>query len=171
MSHFRTMPSRCEYFGTSYGHFIMQYWQPMHWSSRCRTIPVFGILVVSEDRAAFETGGFEAMMARRRDRLLIRLPGRRRAGDQSDVAPGFVFIESIERMARADARLAAGAGVEIDGEGILLAAARLGRRDEVAIVASLRGKVRALMLLRKALDGRQPLLLGKQLVDEINFKQ
>src|SRR5687767_11903365 len=30
MSHLRTMPRGAEYFGTSYGHLRMQYWQPMH---------------------------------------------------------------------------------------------------------------------------------------------
>ena len=40
MSHLRTMPRFSEYFGTSYGHLSTQYWQPMHWSSRCRTMPV-----------------------------------------------------------------------------------------------------------------------------------
>src|SRR5882724_9140862 len=44
MSHLRTMPRFTEYCGTSYGHFITQYWQPMHWSSRCRTMPVTGSL-------------------------------------------------------------------------------------------------------------------------------
>ena len=38
-----------------------------------------------------------------------------------DVAPRFVFVEAVERMTRDDARLAAGAAVEVDFEGILLA--------------------------------------------------
>ena len=42
MSHLRTMPRSSLYFGTSYGHVKMQYWQPMHWSSRCLTMPVTG---------------------------------------------------------------------------------------------------------------------------------
>src|SRR6185312_937095 len=44
MSHLRTIPRAFEYCGTSYGHIITQYWQPMHWSSRCRTMPVCGSL-------------------------------------------------------------------------------------------------------------------------------
>ena len=42
MSHFRTMPRSLLNFGASYGHMSTQYWQPMHWSSRCLTIPVTG---------------------------------------------------------------------------------------------------------------------------------
>ena len=30
MSHLRTMPRRLLYFGASYGHMSVQYWQPMH---------------------------------------------------------------------------------------------------------------------------------------------
>ncbi len=30
MSHLRTMPRFFEYFGASYGHINVQYWQPMH---------------------------------------------------------------------------------------------------------------------------------------------
>jgi hypothetical protein len=42
MSHLRTMPRAGLYFGASYGQVNVQYWQPMHWSSRCLTIPVTG---------------------------------------------------------------------------------------------------------------------------------
>ena len=42
MSHLRTMPRSGLYFGASYGHISVQYWQPMHWSSRCLTMPVTG---------------------------------------------------------------------------------------------------------------------------------
>src|SRR5438045_8972092 len=42
MSHLRTMPRDALYFGASYGHMNRQYWQPMHWSSRCLTMPVTG---------------------------------------------------------------------------------------------------------------------------------
>src|SRR5258705_4161308 len=42
MSHLRTMPRLALYCGTSYGQVSMQYWQPMHWSSRWRTMPVMG---------------------------------------------------------------------------------------------------------------------------------
>src|SRR5258706_15834802 len=42
MSHLRTMPLFLLYFGASYGHMSVQYWQPKHWSSRCLTMPVRG---------------------------------------------------------------------------------------------------------------------------------
>src|SRR5882757_1959655 len=42
MSHLRTMPRLLLYLGASYGHMSVQYWQPMHWSSRWRTMPVTG---------------------------------------------------------------------------------------------------------------------------------
>ena len=76
------------------------------------------------------------MMARGGDRLLIRRLGRA-AVDQTDVAPNLFIFEAVQRMARADARLAAGAGIEIDREGILLADLRLFERNEIAVVARL----------------------------------
>src|SRR3954464_9605217 len=42
MSHLRTIPRLALYLGASYGHISVQYWQPMHWSSRWRTMPVTG---------------------------------------------------------------------------------------------------------------------------------
>ena len=51
--------------------------------------------------------------------------------NQADVAPGFVFVESVERMAAGDAGFAAGAGIEIDLEGVLFAGAGGGERDEL----------------------------------------
>ena len=79
----------------------------------------FGMLIVSENRATLEAGGFKAMMASGGDRLQIRLSGFG-AGNQSDVAPGFVLLKSIQRMASTDTSLAAGADVEIDGKRVLL---------------------------------------------------
>src|SRR3982751_938115 len=40
MSHLRTMPRALLNLGASYGHMNTQYWHPMHWSSRCLTMPV-----------------------------------------------------------------------------------------------------------------------------------
>ena len=51
--------------------------------------------------------------------------------DVADVAPGFVFLEAVERVAGDDAGLAAAAGVEIDLKRILLARAGLGERNEL----------------------------------------
>src|SRR5688572_2341577 len=42
MSHLRTIPRSLLNLGASYGHMNTQYWQPMHWSSRCLTMPVTG---------------------------------------------------------------------------------------------------------------------------------
>src|SRR5689334_18529198 len=42
MSHLRTIPFLALYLGASYGHISVQYWQPLHWSSRWRTMLVTG---------------------------------------------------------------------------------------------------------------------------------
>jgi hypothetical protein len=130
----------------------------------------FAILVVGKHRATFETCGFEAMVACGGHRLKVRLSGLH-AGDQSNVAPGFILLESVQGMTRADASLAAGAGIEVDRERTLLAAAWLGSGDQITIVASLRRKTRPLMFLCEALDGCEPLLLNEQLIDKINLER
>ena len=81
------------------------------------------ILFIGENRTAVEAAGVGAMMAGGRDRLLI---GRsvRPTGHESNIAPRLVFIESIESVAGGDAGLAAGAGIQVDFEGVLFAGLR-----------------------------------------------
>ena len=55
---------------------------------------------------------------------------------QPDVAPRFVFVEAVERVTRDDARLAAGAAVEVDFEGVLLAGPGRRRGQERAVAGS-----------------------------------
>jgi hypothetical protein len=86
------------------------------------------IFFISEHRAAIETGRVYAVMAGSGDNLLVRLRFCSPV-QQSDVTPGFLLVEAIERMAGADASLAASAGVEVDGEGVLLAGTRPFERD------------------------------------------
>ena len=52
MSHLRTMPRFALYCGTSYGQVSVQYWQPMHWSSRWLDDAGDRILLVRVHRAA-----------------------------------------------------------------------------------------------------------------------
>ena len=60
----------------------------------------------------------------------------RAADQQADVAPRFRFVETIQRVAGGDARLAAGAAIEIDLEGVLLARPRRRRGQERLIARS-----------------------------------
>jgi hypothetical protein len=52
---------------------------------------------------------------------------------QADVTPRFTLVQTIERMARGHARLAAGAAIQVHFEGVLLPrprGVRRGRRAE-----------------------------------------
>ena len=109
------------------------------------------------------------MVAGRCYRLQIRSP-RIRARDQSDVAPRLMLLKPVERMTSAYACLASGADVQIDGKCILLTPARLRGRNQITVIAGLRGNVRALVLFCEALDRGEPLLLGEKLIDKINFE-
>ena len=106
MSHLRTMPRSLLNCGTSYGQVRTQYWQPMHWSSRWRTMPVDGILFVGLDRTAVHARRVEAVVAGGGDRLLHRRVARA-AVQQADAAPGLVVVQPVQAVAGRDARLAA----------------------------------------------------------------
>src|SRR5256885_994304 len=119
------------------------------------------VLVVSQNGTAVQAGRIEAVMAGRGDVLLSGYWGmgawsvergsvgafvvrstlhaprsdapRVRGNQQANVAPRFIIIQPVQGMTRAHARLAAGAFVEVNQEGVLLAGARFGQRNEVAI--------------------------------------
>ena len=78
------------------------------------------VFFVSQRRADIHAGRFQAMMASRGD-VLLKRKLIVSAGQQSNVAPGFTFIEAIQRMTRTDTSLAAGTAIEIDLKGVLLA--------------------------------------------------
>src|SRR5204863_562152 len=91
------------------------------------------ILLVGTPGAAVEAAGIDAMVTRRRDRLLER-PAPIVAHQRAGFAPGLAVVQPIERMTRSDAGLATAALVEIDLEGVLLAGC--GRRggDQLFVV-------------------------------------
>ena len=76
-------------------------------------MPVTRVLLVSQDRAAIQTGRVDAMMAGGRDHLLVRF-ARVPPWSRPVLRQVSSFVQAIERMAGADAGFAAGAGIEID---------------------------------------------------------
>ena len=81
-----------------------------------------GIFLVRPDRAALETGRIETVMARRGHGLLRRLLGAASV-QEPHRPPALALVQAVQTVARGDASLAAGAGVEIDLE--------IGRADAV----------------------------------------
>ena len=164
MSHLRTMPRLLLNCGTSYGQVSMQYWQPMHWSSRWRTMPVDGILLVGLHRAAVHAGRVEAVVAGGGHRLLHgRLA--RAAVQEADAAPGLVVVEAVQAVAGGDAGLAPRAGVEVDAEAVLLAGGRPRERDQRLVAAGGR-RVARLVALGEAFDRGQIPLFQQQLTHQ-----
>ena len=95
------------------------------------------ILFVSIDRAGDHAGRLKTMVASGSD-VLHHGRGARAANKQPDITPRFVVVQAVERMTRNDARLAAGAAVEVDFEGILLTGARRRSWQERAIPRAVR---------------------------------
>ncbi len=116
-----------------------------------------GVFVIGEHRAAIRTGGIGAVMAGGGDGLQVGLLAR--ANEQAHVAPAFAFIESIQRMAGGHAGLAAGAGIEIDLEAILLTGIRFAQRDEMREALANRLRI---ILFREKSDGSAEGLLVEE---------
>ncbi len=76
------------------------------------------ILLVGPHRTAVEAGWVNAVVTRRRDRLL-KWPPPVLTDERADVAPRFAVVEAIEGVAGGHAGLATAALVEIDLEGKL----------------------------------------------------
>lgn len=117
--------------------------------------PGGGIFLVGKNRAARGAGGIDAVVAACGDRLKVR---RFRSMDRADVAPHFVFVEAVERVAGADASFAAGATVEVDDKSVLLAGFGFAERDEFAV--ALRGRRRGVVIAREAFDRGQVALIS-----------
>ena len=82
------------------------------------------------------------------------------ANQQTHVPPRLAFIQTVQRMTRRHARLAARATIEIHVERVLLPRQRSGRRDQTRVIPSLR---RCLLVpLGELLDRRQLLLFPQQ---------
>lgn len=82
------------------------------------------------------------------------------------IAPGFVVIESVERVTGGDAGLAGGTSVQVDLEGVLLAGARCGKGNEIAIMGFEEGRPGIGVELIETVDGGEPALIGEEDVDE-----
>ncbi len=124
-----------------------------------------GLLLVGGHGTSFQATRLRAVMAGRGHGLLVSRAVLV-ADNQPYIAPGFVFLQAVEGVAGTDARLAAGAGVEIYLKGVLLAGRGLRKGDELAVEFLVEMVIDVSMFLGKALDHRQRTLLGEQAVDE-----
>ncbi len=89
------------------------------------------------------------------------------AVDDADIAPGFFVVEAVEGVAAGDAGLAAGAGIEIDLEGVLLAGRGRAERDQPAEALGAPGGGLEIVRGRGAGHRRLELLLvGEKLGEE-----
>ena len=124
------------------------------------------VLLVRLHRARVHAGRIEAVVAGGRD-VLDDGQTPAPAVQQADVAPRLVLLQAVQRMARRDARLAAGAGVEVDFEGVLLAGGgrRRGHEGRVAPAGGRPLRVRRVVGAREAVGGGQ-LLFPQVAVDE-----
>ena len=86
------------------------------------------------------------------------------ADKEADISPGFILIQSIERMTCTDTRFAAGAGIEIDLECELFPRVRFSIRNQFSIESrSLElDLATARLSLCEAINKRQLLLLSQQ---------
>src|SRR5207302_4722863 len=122
-----------------------------------------GVLVIGEHGAAVEAGGINAMMTGRGDVLLERRAPVGR-GELADAAPGFVLVETVERVTRGHARLAPGTFVEVHLEGVLLTGRGRGEREQIAIARG--GDRVGVVRAGKSFHRREFALLGEQFVNE-----
>jgi hypothetical protein len=133
-----------------------------------------GVFVVSQNRATFQTGRFNAMMTRGGHGLLKRddavasrsLPLQPLTKQRADFAPGFVVIQSVQGMAGADARFAAGTFVEVHFKGVLFAGPGCAERDEVAVMCLQQRRLVALVNLAELFDGGECPLFGQQRINQ-----
>jgi hypothetical protein len=88
------------------------------------------------------------------------------AEENAHLAPRFVVVQPIERVAGADARLAPGATVKVDFKGVLLSRSGRGGGEKVAIIFSLKVAPGGLVFLAETFDGSEPLLIAKIEVNE-----
>jgi hypothetical protein len=105
------------------------------------------------------------MMAARGDRLLERFV-LRASMKQADASPGFILFQAVQVVAGGDTGLAAGAGIQINRERVLLAAARRTAWEQLTIDLTARRRQLSLVVAREAFHGRQALLFRQQFVNE-----
>jgi hypothetical protein len=91
------------------------------------------VFLIGQHRATLQAGRLQAMMTGGGDGLLVRF-GRPAAMQQAHGAPGFVFVQTIQRVTRADASLAPGTQIKVDAKRVLLAAGRPADRQQVLVM-------------------------------------
>lgn len=117
---------------------------------------------VGADGAAVEALGVEAMVAGGGDGLLETVAG----FEEADVAPGFVFVETIEGVAGDDASFATGTFIKFDLEGVLFAVAGFFEGDKVLKEVGAGGS--AVVFFAESGDGGlERRLLAEEFVDEV----
>jgi hypothetical protein len=92
----------------------------------------------------------------------------RAAEQRADIAKRFGVVEAVEAMAGGDAGLAAGAGIQIDAEGVLFAGAGRCERNQIAVVfgVGVCFQMSCIVQTGEASYCRQRLLLGEHGVDQ-----
>ncbi len=120
------------------------------------------IFFVGKDGTPVETSGIYAMVAGGSDVLL----NRRGSNEQPDTAPRLAFIQTIERMARRDAGLAAGTSIQVDFERVLLARLRLSEGNETAVGLVDRKVAPQIVPVGESFDGCPFAFLSEQCVDK-----
>ena len=123
------------------------------------------IFVVGQDRASIQAGRIDAVMAGRGD--VLQGLGALRVDKEADSSPGLLRFEAVEGVTRRDARLATGAEIEIDFEGVLLVRTGRGCWETFPVDAGQVGlRVRPGVPTAEILDRRESSLLPEETVDE-----
>ncbi|GAB4243398.1 MAG: hypothetical protein OHK005_07740 [Candidatus Methylacidiphilales bacterium] len=123
-----------------------------------------GVFLVGQDRAAFGAGGLQAMVAGSGDGLLMRQAALL-SKEETDIAPGFTLVQTVETVAGTDAGLATGAFVKVHLEGILFAGLRFLQGDEVP--EEIGAEALVVTARKEGNRGVQTGLVGEKAVDEI----
>src|SRR5262245_64228310 len=123
------------------------------------------IFLIRQDGTSLSACRLETVMTRAGDMLHYRQRACP-ADQQSDAAPHLRFIQAIKAVARGDTRLASGAGVEVDFEGVLLPGPGARQRDELSIWAVLMAQLAPLMTFRNRSNRREFALLPQEAVDQ-----
>ena len=129
--------------------------------------PGVGLLFIGPNRATVHALGFETMVAGGGNRLLEtrRIVA---AFNEPDIAPGFLFIETVQGMAGHQTGFAPGAFVEFDLKGVLFARNGFLERDEM--FEKIGAPVVAIVFLRESRDGSLQLgLIVEELIDQVDL--
>jgi hypothetical protein len=141
-----------------------------------------GFLLVGQDRAAEKAGGFDAMVAgggyvldeglwpRRcggRGAAVAPTGGRAVGHQKTNSPPAFMIVESIEGVAGSHAGFAAGTGIQVHFESILLPGAGRAEGQKGPVMMCESGfDVGFLVPAGKERDRRKVTLLGQERVDQ-----